>query len=130
MVKMGVGMRLRDTYLPPSKYEISLVYKKILYIDMPDGGRQPMYLSVSSGITRTFVCKRAEGFFDVTIILKARMKRYISRHYGSIDLDFALNSDYTSAPDSEDWEFKLIKNIDGYDVRCINKAFEAMPREL
>ena len=130
LVKMGVGMRLRDTYLPPGKYEVSLAYKKILWIDIPDGGKQPMYVLVSSGITRTFVCKRAEGFFDVTLILRERMTRYISRHCGSLDLEFSLESDYTSSPYTEDWAWRLIRNGDSYDVRCINKAFEAMPREL
>lgn len=129
LVKMGVGMRLRDTYFPPSEYKVSLAYTKVLSIDTPDG-HTPMAISVNSGITRTFVCKRAEGFFDVTLILKARMKRYISRHYGSLDLEFTLESDYTSSPDTEGWEWKLIQHLDSYDVRCINKAFEAMPREL
>lgn len=129
LVKMGVGMRLRDTYFPPSEYKVSLAYTKVLCLDTPDGNT-PMAISVNSGITRTFVCKRAFGFFDVTLILKERMKRYIRRHYGSLDTDFSLyNADYTASPDN--WVFRLnIKNLDSHDIRCINKAFEAMPREL
>ena len=129
-LRMGIGMRLRDTYYPPREYKVSLSYKKILWLDTPDGGKQPMYISINSGITRTFVCKRAEGFFDVTVILRERMKRYISRHYGSLELDFSLYSDDTSSPNSEDLEWRLVDHLDSYDIRCINKAFKAMPRDL
>lgn len=128
-LKTGIGMRLRDTYFPPMEYKVSLAYTKRLDIDTPDGHTQ-IAISVNSGIARTFVCKRAFGFFDVTLILKERMKKYISRHYGKLDTSFSLYSaDYTARPDN--WVFRLnINNLDSYDIRCINKAFEAMPREL
>lgn len=128
-LRMGIGMRLRDTYYPPSEYKVSLAYTKLLDIETPDG-HTPMAISVNSGISRTFVCKRAEGFFDMSLILKARMNRYISRHFGKLYTEFSLyNAEYTPSPQA--WVFRLnINNLDNYDIRCINKAFEAMPRVL
>jgi len=127
-LRMGIGMRLRYTYYPPREYKVSLAYTKRLDIETPDG-HTPMAISVNSGISRTFVCKRAFGFFDVTLILKDRMKKYISRHFGKLDTEFSLYGEYTSSP--QEWVFRLnINNLDSYDIRCINKAFEAMPREL
>lgn len=126
-LRKGIFMRLRDTYYPPREYKISLAYRKVLYVDHLGG--TAMALSVNSGITRTFVCKRAEGFFDVTLILKERMNRYIMRHYGKLDLDFCMYSDYTSRPDDSALRINVGK-LDSYDILCINKAFEAMPRVL
>lgn len=128
-LKTGIGMQLRDTYYPPREYKVSLAYTKRLDIETPDG-HTPMAISVNSGISRTFVCKRAEGFFDLSLILKARMKKYISRHFGKLDTEFSLyNAEYS--PNPQDWVFRLnINNLDSDDIRCINKAFEAMPRDL
>ena len=129
-LRMGIGMRLRDTYYPPREYKVSLSY--IIETKSPpgsDGHQFQMAVSIISGLSRTFVCKRAYGFFDVTLILRERMNRYIMRHYGKLDIGFNFESD-CMADLMDPLGTSNLVNIEGYDVACINRAFAAMPREL
>ena len=121
---------IRDTYYPPREYKVSLSY--IIETKSPpgsDGHQFQMAVSIISGLSRTFVCKRAYGFFDVTLILRERLNRYIMRHYGKLDIGFNFESD-CMADLMDPLGTSNLVNIEGYDVACINRAFAAMPREL
>ena len=122
--------RLRDTYYPPREYTVALFYTKSIQVPTGTGDhRHQMAVSINSGLSRTFVCKRAYCFFDVTLILRERMNRYIVRHYGKLGLGFNFYADYTHLRMDPSWKANLM-NIECYDMDCIIRAFAAMPREL
>lgn len=129
LMKIGVGMQLRDTYYPPREYTVRLDYEKTMRIEAPDGDHYDIAIVVNSGLSRTFVCRRAYGYYDVILLLKKRMNKYIKQHYGSLGLGYRIGASQFQA--SPNFGFELnVKNLDSADVECINKAFKAMPREL